>query len=622
MKQMSYLVHEEADYLAMQWEVRVALGEMEVSTLLISVFGTEGDEESTKAIMGRLHRDFPRAKLLACMSSEAVVNGTVACDGILVSFSAYEGATVDVFSFSAEDMSPKEMGRRLLERLEQTEHPKAVGVLLTDVTLDITDFLAEASKSSPEIKFFGGISDEGSLGAKGKAFLTEGQITSGLVLLIFAGEDLQVEIFSSFGWRPLGRAMSITSLETPYVIREIDHRPAAEVYGRYLDIHEGESFFWDALTFPICAQREGELVARHPRSVRSDGALVFGADFRPGELVRLTYGDPEGIIKHAQVLRRGIHDFQPQAIFVISCVSRWLLLQHDVDFELEACREAGGSYGFYAFGEFMRRGREVMLANMHLIAVGIREGKAASPTAPLPEQEERQPTSQTGIMRHLVYFINTMSYEFEEAHARLKNMAQTDWLTDLMNRSELEKAIGKGLEYVQASGQQMAVLRLDVDDFKAFNDAYGHDIGDQALQQVASILRAHMRKVDSPGRWGGDEFFAVFIGMGLEKAQAVAESIREKVQALELIPGGEGITVSLGVTVSAAEDDSGKLFKRVDKALSMAKRRKGKNCVTALDERGLKWVPEVKKAPRKRTKKTAEEKPAGEKTRAKKEKKE
>ena len=56
MKQMPYLIHEEADYLAMQWEVRVALGELEVSQLLISVFGTERDEESTEAVMRRLHR--------------------------------------------------------------------------------------------------------------------------------------------------------------------------------------------------------------------------------------------------------------------------------------------------------------------------------------------------------------------------------------------------------------------------------------------------------------------------------------------------------------------------------------------------------------------------------------
>ena len=603
MRQMSYLIHEEADYLAMQWEVRVALGEMEVSQLHISVFGTERDEESTEAVMRRLHRDFPQAALLACMAAEAVVDGTVTCDGILISFSIFESSKVEVMGLSSEEMTPREMGQKLLARLEEIEHPKLVGILLSDVTLDITGFLEEASKCDPEIKFFGGISDEGRMGAKGKFFVEDMQVTSGLALVIYYGAELQVDIFTSFGWRPLGRTMTITKMETPYIIKEIDRRPPLEVYEKYLDIHEGESFFWDALTFPICAQRDGELMARHPRSVRSDGALVFGADFRQGEQVRLTYGDPVSIIKHARVLRKEIYDFQPQSIFVISCVARWLLLQHDVAFELDAC-QGFASFGYYAYGEFLRRGREVMLFNMTLTAVCFREGKAGEVQEEADWKSDRQATSQTSIMRHLVYFINAMSYEVEETNVRLKRIARTDWLTDLLNRGELEKAIKKGLDYVHSSGQQLAVIMVDIDDFKGIYDKYGHDIGDQALQQVADVLRSQVRKVDRPGRWGGDVFSVILIGMGLEKACAIAERIREKVRQIEIIPGGDTLTVSLGVTVSAPEDDEVALCKRADHALYLANRSKGGDHVTALDENGSKWTPPKKQAAKKETKKT------------------
>lgn len=596
MKQMPYLIHDEADYLAMQWEVRVALGELETSQLLISVFGTERDEESTEAIMRRLQRDFPQAEVLGCMAAEAVVDGAISCDGILISFTAYESTKVEVLGFSSEEMTPKEMGKRLLERLEAIEHPKAVGLLLSDVTLDLTKFLEEASNSSPEIKFFGGLSDEGSMGAKGKIFLRDGQFTSGLALTIFSGEDLQVDVFSSFGWRPLGRAMTITKMETPYVIKEIDRRPAIEVYERYLDIHDNVSLFWDALTFPICTQRDGELMARHPRSARSDGALVFGADFRLGEKVRLTYGDPEGIIKHAQVLRQEMHAFQPQSIFIISCVARWLLLQHDVAFELEACRGVAPSYGYYAYGEFVRKGREVVFSNMTLTAVCMREGKAGRPKKEAePPAKDRQLASQTSIMRHLVYFINAMSYEFEESHGGTETKPRKDWLTDFMNRGELENAIRKRLDYANASKQQMAVLMVDIDDFKSINDKYGHDIGDQTLRQVADILRVQMRKVDSPGRWGQDEFFVILVGMSLEKAYNVAERICKKIRKLEIVPGGECVTASLGVTVSAAGDDEADIFKRADHAIYLAKHKKGKNCVVALDEAGKAWKPPKEK---------------------------
>ena len=619
MKQMPYLIHEEADYLAMQWEVRVALGEMKVSQLMISVFGTERDEESTEVIMRRLHRDFPNAEILACMAAEAVMEGSVACDGILVGFSAFESAQVEIIGMPADKMTPKEMGQKLLARLEEIEHPKAVGVLLSDVTLDITEFLAEASKCSPEIKFFGGISDEGRMGTKGKFFLTDGQFSSGLALVIYSGEDLHVDIFYSFGWRPLGRAMTITKLETPYIIQEIDRRPAVSVYEKYLDIHKGNSFFWDALTFPICAQRAGEMMARHPRSVRSDGALVFGADFRLGEQVRLTYGDPEGIIKHARVLRKEIQAFQPQGIFIVSCVARWLLLQHDVAFELEACRGVAPDFGFYGYGEFVRKGKELVLANMNLAVVCLREGEADEPRAYEEMEEERLLTSQTSIMRHLVYFVNAMSYETEQTTARLRHITKTDWLTDLINQGEMEKAIKKGLSYVQSSGQQMAVIMLGMDDFKAINDEYSNDVGDQILQRVATILRTKMRKVDIPGRWGGDEFFAILIGTNVEKAYALAEDLRQEIGALEIVPGGGNLTVSLGLTVSGPEDDETDIFKRADKALHLAKRKKGKNCTTAVDETGLKWVPK-KKAAKKETGEEDKTKKAGRKETAKKSK--
>ena len=141
MKQMSYIIHEEADYLAMQWEVRVALGEMEVSQVHISVCGTERDEESAEAVIGRLRRDFPKGEIIGCMAAEVVINGSVACDGILVSFSIFESARVEILGFSSEEMTPREMGQKLRARLEEIEYPRMVGILLSDVTMDITGFL-------------------------------------------------------------------------------------------------------------------------------------------------------------------------------------------------------------------------------------------------------------------------------------------------------------------------------------------------------------------------------------------------------------------------------------------------------------------------------------------------
>lgn len=414
MRQMSYWLHDEADYLAMQWEVRVALGAMEEPDVLILLSGMERDEGGTQAMAGRLRQDFPQGKLLGCMCGESVMDGQIACDGVVVSFLCFECSHIRLLSFESSKYTSAAAGAALRQELADTPDARAVMLLQVDISLNLTGFLEEVSQSERDIVFFGGISDDGQIGAQGRAFVNDMSLTSGLAAVIFSGKDLHVQAFTSFGWRPLGRRHAITELESPYVIKKLGGRPAAEIYEHYLDIHSGDSFLWDALTFPICVERDGKLLARHPRSIREDGALVFGADFREGEEVRLAYGDPLGIIRHARVLRQGLRDFRPQAVCLVSCVARWLLLQHDVKYELDACRGLSPSYGFYAYGEYIREGGEVQFSNMTLVLAAFREGEPSADELPEPMPEPVQLTSQTDIMQHLVHFINETAGEFED----------------------------------------------------------------------------------------------------------------------------------------------------------------------------------------------------------------
>lgn len=414
MRQMPYWLHDEADYLEMQWEMRVALGEMEEPEVFIMLSGMERDEHGTQAMARRLRQDFPRGKLLGCMCGESVVDGQIACDGLVVSFACFERSHVKLLPFESNRYTGTAMGRALRQELDKLPDARAVMLLQADISLDLTGFLEEASQSGEDIVFFGGISDDGHIGAQGRIFVDDVSLASGMAVAIFSGEELQVRAFTSFGWRPLGRRHAITELESPYIIRKLGGRPAAEIYEHYLDIHNGEGFLWEALTFPICVERNGKLLARHPRSIRKDGALTFGADFREGEEVRLAYGDPMGIIRHARVLHEGLRDFRPQAVCLVSCVARWLLLQHDVKYELDACRGVAPSHGFYAYGEFIREGRQVQFSNMTLVLAAFREGEPPAGGLPELEPEPVQLTSQTGIMQHLVHFINETAREFEE----------------------------------------------------------------------------------------------------------------------------------------------------------------------------------------------------------------
>jgi len=165
----------------------------------------------------------------------------------------------------------------------------------------------------------------------------------------------------------------------------------------------------------------------------------------------------------------------------------------------------------------------------------------------------------------------------------LKEQSQTDPLTGLPNR----RAFTERLEHTLAlhARQQLpaALILIDVDFFKKYNDAYGHPAGDEALKNVALSLRTALRRdLDMPARLGGEEFGVLLQGASAEQAGIAAENIRSCLQAMALPhrdnPPLGVMTMSLGVTVVQDGDDSITLYRRADQALYDAKAQ-GRNRV-------------------------------------------
>lgn len=587
MRQFTYLLELMSDYEVARDEVGQALAHMSVSCMSAAIFCTSEYLYQAREFAKHLQADFPEAQVVGSVTMHFILDGVFYERGVGLTFNIFEHARAESFAYETSQMTVEEIGQDLLARLRRTKAPKAVGLSVVGAGLgyDLTPLLKLASEAVPEVQFFGGLADISGIGSRGMLFNAFSMLESGMGGCIFSGEELEIKFLSNFGWKPLGRFMTITGLETPYVVTRIDHEPAAHVYEHYLDIGSDEDFIKNTLTFPLYLERNGQVLARHPLALRSDGALIFGADFQEGEKVHLAYGDPIGIVKQARSLWRQMADFRPEGIWSVSCVARSMLMGSDVKHELSGCRGIAPMNGYYAFGELMRNDSEVMLANMTLELVGLREG-APRPAEALPvqPQDEFELNEQTNIMRHLVRFISVASDELEAVNARLKVKAGTDHLTSLLNRSELERVLKQNLDYMHESGRPVAVLMLDVDNFKGINDKYGHDVGDQALQIAAETLRRHTRKTDSPGRWGGDEFFVVLRDSTAKEAAALGERIRQAVASADVLPDHKHITTSIGVTEARPGDTFQTLFKRADEALYLAKQEHGKNNVSMVIE--------------------------------------
>ena len=168
----------------------------------------------------------------------------------------------------------------------------------------------------------------------------------------------------------------------------------------------------------------------------------------------------------------------------------------------------------------------------------------------------------------------------------LQGMANTDARTGLPNSRAFDDAVESVLATRPADAPE-AILLLDLDHFKAFNDRYGHPAGDEALRAFAGILRSSVRDGDIAARYGGEEFAIHLRGLGRDEALEVAERIRGRVEQaiLSLGPGLTGrITASLGVAVAPTDgSDRVSLLRAADSALYVAK-ASGRNRVATTSE--------------------------------------
>jgi len=159
-----------------------------------------------------------------------------------------------------------------------------------------------------------------------------------------------------------------------------------------------------------------------------------------------------------------------------------------------------------------------------------------------------------------------------------KKLAHTDPLTALYNRSSIESFADLLLEDFRTKAYIFSIIMIDIDDFKAVNDTFGHLMGDSVLKKVAEIARSLIRSSDRMGRWGGEEFIALLPQTSYKQAKELAERLRAGF-SLHHFDGVERVTASFGVATIESDKNFHALVQRADEALYLSKEM-GKNRVS------------------------------------------
>ena len=221
------------------------------------------------------------------------------------------------------------------------------------------------------------------------------------------------------------------------------------------------------------------------------------------------------------------------------------------------------------FAGFAENGEEAVVGKTLEMTARRQDGTEFPVELSISEIRLKEEWQAVGIIRDIT--------ERKQAEHRLREFAEKDSLTGLLNRRKFYEVLEQEKERAVRYARSLSLIMFDIDHFKAVNDTYGHSAGDKVLKKIASVVTEHIRKADVIGRIGGEEFAILATETTAESALALAEKIRRAVEMSAYDHAGK-ITISIGVSAYDEGLTLDEFVRRTDEALYAAK-NSGRNRV-------------------------------------------
>jgi two-component system cell cycle response regulator len=212
-----------------------------------------------------------------------------------------------------------------------------------------------------------------------------------------------------------------------------------------------------------------------------------------------------------------------------------------------------------------------------------------TPIGMLALGSERPDAFPPAMLRLLATLSVTIAVAFDNArlYAQTRQVADTDGVTGIYNHRYMQEVIESEISRSMRSGQSFAILMIDLDRFKSYNDSFGHPAGDLLLHDLSRMLTGACRRTDSVGRYGGDEFIIMLPETSRQQAEVLAERIQSAYADLATDRDYDhvGVSLSIGIAIYPEDGHSRKeLITAADRAMYRAKNQGGGQVVSMLSE--------------------------------------
>jgi len=392
---------------------------IEKKNLLLQIFTGICNIEFIRNLVEEIKSILPNIKIIGTTTSGEILDGKAETNSTILAFSVFENTKVVTYFAEGEDSS--QIAEKLITQFNDNLSAK-VAITFTYMGVDGKEYIDTFSNYDKNLIVAGGLAGDNANFTNTIVFTENNIQNNGGVIALLYNEELKVITNACFGWKNIGKTMTITKANKN-IVYEIDGEKAIDIYKKYLGEQSIKELVNIATEFPLIIKKRGINIPRAVLAKNDDGSLLFAGSLFVGDKVNFSYGDVQTILNESKT---SIHS--SESIFIYSCMARLKILGESVNLELLPLANISSVSGFFTYGEFYSdlNLENHELLNQTMTILSLSEGVKQNEIVKTNNKEIIIKDKRNITMQALSHLASQTSKELEEINEVLKEKIEIE----------------------------------------------------------------------------------------------------------------------------------------------------------------------------------------------------
>ena len=388
--------------------------------ILVQVFTGICELAFIEQIVFEIKKILPNIKIIGSTTSGEIDNAESLEKTTVLSFSIFEHTTIATHSTEVKTSS-YQTAKNLIENFDKTKTAKVMISFTDGLHINGEEYINAFHDYNENLIVAGGLAGDNSQFIQTIVFTQEKILINGVVAALLYNDNLSVVTQASFGWKSIGKTMTITKAQGNRVY-QIDNMSATSIYAKYLGEDVKKRLPSVGVEFPLLIAKDDIIIPRAVVGKYEDDSLVFAGNITEGDKVTFGYGNVQEILHYSESIYKNKDLQQSESIFVYSCMARLNLLQENINSELQPLSNICTTSGFFTYGEFYSNTNllEHELLNQTMTILALREDEITFKKEIIDFDNITVKHKENLTLKALSHLISQTSKELEDTNIYLE----------------------------------------------------------------------------------------------------------------------------------------------------------------------------------------------------------